>query len=105
MGAASYGTADYKRVTGDVNQLLTSTIAVRLAAVWHDQDVAGRDAIWQRRWGFAPSLTIGLGTPTRLTAAYYRLESHELPTRGCPISIRSPTRRSARRTRRRCWAA
>ena len=23
--------------------------------MWHDQDVAGRDAIWQKRWGVAPS--------------------------------------------------
>lgn len=81
---ASYGTADYKRVTADVNEHLSETTAVRLAALWHDQDVAGRDAIWQKRWGVAPSFTIGLGTPTRLTASYYYLESHELPDSGLP---------------------
>ncbi len=52
--------------------------------MWHDQDVAGRDAIWQRRWGVAPSFTIGLGTDTRLTASYYHLTSHELPDSGIP---------------------
>ena len=81
----SFGTADYKRVTLDVNQKLTDTIGVRLAAMWHDQDVAGRDAIWSRRWGFAPSLTLGLGTDTRLTLSYYYLESHELPDSGIPF--------------------
>jgi catecholate siderophore receptor len=80
----SYGNADYKRATLDVNRKLTDTIAVRLEAMGHDQDVAGRDAIWQRRWGVAPSLTIGLGTPTRLTVAYYHLTSHELPDSGIP---------------------
>jgi catecholate siderophore receptor len=50
----------------------------------HDQDVAGRDAIWQKRWGVAPSLSIGLGTPTRLTIAYYHLTTHELPDSGIP---------------------
>ena len=82
--SGSYGTADYKRITGDANYQLTDMIAVRVAAMWHDQDVAGRDEIWQRRWGVAPSVTIGLGTDTRLTASYYYLESHELPDSGLP---------------------
>lgn len=82
--SASYGTADYKRATFDVNHGFGSNVGVRIAGVWHDQDVAGRDAIWQRRWGVAPSLTIGIGTATRLTASYYYLESHELPDSGIP---------------------
>lgn len=81
---ASYGTADYKRATIDVNQKLSDTVAVRLNGMWHDQDVAYRDAINQRRWGVAPSITVGLGTPTRLTASYYYMESHELPDTGIP---------------------
>lgn len=47
---ASYGTADYKRFTADVNQRVSDMIAVRVEGMFHDQDVAGRDAIWQRRW-------------------------------------------------------
>lgn len=82
--SASAGTADYKRVTIDANYQLGPTIGVRLAGLWHDQDFAGRDAIYARRWGVAPSVTIGLGTPTRLTASYYYLESHELPDSGIP---------------------
>ncbi len=82
--SASYGEADYKRITGDLNIAITPTVAFRIQGLWHDQDVAGRDAIWARRWGFAPSLTVGLGTSTRLTASYYRLESHELPDSGIP---------------------
>ncbi|WP_174279245.1 TonB-dependent receptor [Sphingomonas bacterium] len=82
--SASYGEADYKRFTGDVNLALADHIGFRIAGVYHNQDVAGRDAIHQRRWGVAPSLTIGLGTPTRLIASYYHLESHELPDSGIP---------------------
>ncbi len=81
----SAGTADYKRVTLDVNQKLSDTIGFRVAAMWHDQDFAERDAIWARRWGVAPSLTLGLGTDTRLTLSYYYLESHELPDSGIPF--------------------
>jgi len=82
--SASYGNADFKRVTADLNLKLSDTAAFRIEGLWHDQDVAGRDAIYQRRWGFAPSFTIGLDTPTRLTASYYYLESHELPDSGIP---------------------
>lgn len=82
--SGSYGNADYKRISGDVNYAVTDTVSLRVQGLWHDQDVAGRDAIWQKRWGFAPSLTVGLGTDTRLTASYYYLESHELPDSGLP---------------------
>lgn len=84
-GALNYGTDDYKRVTGDVNYKLSDSVAVRLNAMWHDQDVAGRDAIYQKRWGIAPSVTIGMGGPTRLTLAYYHLDTDELPDSGIPF--------------------
>lgn len=83
---ASYGTADYKRVTADVNTLLASNVAVRLNGMWHDQDVAGRDAIFQKRWGIAPSITIGVDGPTQLTMGYYHLHSNELPDSGLPYA-------------------
>lgn len=82
--SGSYGEADYKRVTGDLNLAVSPTVAFRMQGLYHDQDVAGRDAIHQRRYGVAPSITIGLGQPTRLTASYYYLESHELPDSGLP---------------------
>ncbi|MBV8238218.1 MAG: TonB-dependent receptor plug domain-containing protein, partial [Sphingomonas sp.] len=82
--AVSYGNAGYTRVTADVNQRVSDLIAVRVEGMFHDQDVAGRDAIWQRRWGVAPSITIGIDTPTRLTASYYHMESNELPDAGIP---------------------
>ena len=82
--SASYGEASYKRTTADVNVKVADSVAVRIAGLWHDQDIAGRDALYARRWGVAPSVTIGLGTPTRLTASYYYLESHDLPDSGIP---------------------
>jgi catecholate siderophore receptor len=82
----SFGNASYKRATFDVNHKINDMIAFRIEGLWHDQDVAGRDAIWQKRWGIAPSVTIGLGTPTRLTAAYYHLHTSELPDSGLPYT-------------------
>jgi len=80
----SYGNADFKRVTADLNLKLGEMAAFRIEGLWHDQDIAGRDALYARRWGVAPSVTLGLGTATRLTASYYYLESHDLPDSGIP---------------------
>ncbi|MDO7843710.1 TonB-dependent receptor [Sphingomonas immobilis] len=84
--SGSAGNADYKRISGDANIAFGPHMAFRIEGMWHDQSVAGRDAIWSRRWGFAPSFTIGIDTPTRLTVAYYHLESHELPDSGLPFA-------------------
>jgi catecholate siderophore receptor len=84
-GSGSYGTADYKRLTGDVNYRLNDKVALRIEGMWHDQDVAGRDAIWQKRWGIAPSVTIGMDGPNKLTFAYYHLKTSELPDSGIPF--------------------
>ena len=84
--SGSYGNADFKRVTGDLNLKVSDTVGFRIEGLYHDQNFAGRDAIYANRWGVAPSFTIGLGTPTRLTASYYYLESHELPDSGLPYA-------------------
>jgi catecholate siderophore receptor len=85
-GSGSYGLDDYKRVTADVNYQISDLVGVRINGMWHDQDVAGRDALFQKRWGIAPSVTIGLNGPTRLTAMYYHLSTDELPDSGFPYA-------------------
>jgi catecholate siderophore receptor len=82
--SGALGNADYKRATIDINQPISDFVGLRLNAMWHDQDVAGRDAIWSKRWGVAPSLKIGLTGPTSLTLSYYHLETDELPDSGIP---------------------
>lgn len=56
--SGSVGNADYKRATIDINQPINEFVGVRLNAMWHDQDVAGRDSIWSKRWGVAPSIKL-----------------------------------------------
>ncbi|WIA54944.1 TonB-dependent receptor [Sphingobium sp. WTD-1] len=82
--SGSLGNADYKRATIDINQPINDFVGVRLNAMWHDQDVAGRDGIWSKRWGVAPSLKLGLDGPTSLTIGYYHLHTEELPDSGIP---------------------
>lgn len=80
----SLGNADYKRVTVDINQPLSDFVGVRINGMFHDQGVAGRDAIWQKRWGIAPSIKFGLNGPTSLELDWYHMHSTELPDSGIP---------------------
>ncbi|WP_332004534.1 TonB-dependent receptor [Sphingobium amiense] len=82
--SGAVGNADYKRATIDINQPVSDFVGIRLNAMWHDQDVAGRDAIYQKRWGIAPSIKLGLTGPTSLTISYYHLHTDELPDTGIP---------------------
>lgn len=87
--SANVGTDRTKRVTGDVNVPLDSLgwgtgAAFRLNFVAHESGVAGRDVVENQRWGVAPSLTLGLGTPTRLTLGYVKLNQSNISDYGIP---------------------
>lgn len=87
-GSVGFGTDNYKRTTIDLNQPLQGTgiegVALRLNGMWHDADVPGRDEVYNKRWGVAPSLAFGLGTPTRLTLSYFHMDQDNLPDYGIP---------------------
>lgn len=87
-GQATIGTSDFRRITADVNQMLTDNVGFRVNALWHDADIPGRDAVHEERWGFAPSVTLGLGGPTRATLAYYHYETEGIPDYGIPLTSR-----------------
>jgi catecholate siderophore receptor len=84
-GALTLGTDMTKRLTFDFNRAIDENTAFRLNLVGHDQDVAGRDAVEQQRWGIAPTLTLGLNTPTQLTLSYYHFETDGIPDYGLPF--------------------
>jgi catecholate siderophore receptor len=58
--------------------------AFRLNAVWHENEVAGRDEVGNKRWGIAPSLTLGLNQPTNVTFSYSHLDQDNVPDFGLP---------------------
>lgn len=80
------GNAGYKRGTLDVNQPLGGAggAAIRVNALWQDGGTPGRDVVESRRWGVAPAIALGLRTPTRLTAGYFRLQQSGIPDYGIP---------------------
>ncbi|HEY8354404.1 MAG TPA: TonB-dependent siderophore receptor [Methylophilaceae bacterium] len=83
-GSVSLGTDKYRRVTIDGNYQLGDNAAIRLVGMVHDADVPGRDSVDVKRWGFAPSLTLGLDTPTSATISWYHYETDDMPDRGHP---------------------
>jgi catecholate siderophore receptor len=80
------GSADYGRITVDANKGLTDTIGLRLNFMAHRNDVVDRDDIWARRWGFAPSLGLGLGTDTSFTLIYFHQEEDRQVDYGVPVA-------------------
>lgn len=78
------GSADYKRATIDANRTIGDNVALRLNLMGHDAGVAGRDELFTRRFGFAPSVTFGLNSPTSATIGFYHLNTTELPDAGIP---------------------
>lgn len=78
------GTADTNRTTADLNRQLGDTAALRLNAMVQSSGVAGRDFVRNQGMGMAPSLALGLGTPTRLLADMQLLQYDNRPDGGVP---------------------
>lgn len=83
----SYGTAQQRRATLDANWAINSEVAARVNILGMKGGVPGRDAaVKADKFGFAPTITFGLGTPTRWTLGYYHLLDDGTPDYGIPIS-------------------
>lgn len=82
---AGYGTADQWRSTADGNITFSETGAFRLNLMKMGGEVPGRDGVTVDRWGVAPSLAFGLGTPTRVTLSYSHIENNDMPDLGIPF--------------------
>jgi catecholate siderophore receptor len=80
------GNAGYSRITVDSNEPLESLsgAAVRMAAMYTSSGVPGRDVVHNSSWGVAPSLSFGMGKPSRFTLAYQHLSQDNTPDYGLP---------------------
>lgn len=85
-GTLGLGTDSMQRATLDVNQKVAGRddTAVRVAAMWHSQDVSNRDAVEADRWGVAPSIAFGLNGPTRVDLGFFHLSQDNVPDYGIP---------------------
>lgn len=87
-GSIGFGSADFKRGSVDWNKSLSSAngigAAFRLNAVTEDAGVAGRDFVKNKRWAIAPSLALGLNSPTRIFLDYLHVKQNNVPDGGVP---------------------
>ncbi|WP_294336570.1 TonB-dependent receptor [uncultured Sphingomonas sp.] len=84
IAQGAVGTDDYYRAAIDSNVRVSDLIAVRLNAAYHHNDVPGRDVERFKRWGVAPSVTIGIAGPTSLTLSYVHQQDNNVPVYGVP---------------------
>jgi catecholate siderophore receptor len=82
-----FGTDLTRRITADLNSPLENHLggtALRLNAMAEDAGVAGRDDAEVRRFGVAPSVSIGMSTKTPATLSYMHLSERDTPDYGLP---------------------
>jgi catecholate siderophore receptor len=75
------------RLAADLNRSLESVApgtAFRFNAMTDRGDKLGRDVAENKRWGIAPSLALGLGTPTRAYFNYLHIKQENVPDGGIP---------------------
>ena len=89
-GSVTGGTNSELRGTADVNYAFGDSSAFRVNAMGHKSEVADRDFVDNRRWGVAPSLTLGIGKPTTLTLEYLHQEQNDIPDYGIPFAFGRP---------------
>jgi len=82
---ATLGMGPLYRFVGDINKQLNDTTAVRLVAMYHDQDVVDRDNVFSDRYGVLGSLGFGLGTDQTLTLNYLFQHGDRRPDMGVPM--------------------
>jgi catecholate siderophore receptor len=88
----SGGTAEQSRLSADVNWgrpmdhqgSWASRSAFRLNMLWQDSGVPGRDEVTLESRAVAPSLALGVGTPTRVTLGAQIMRQDNLPDYGIP---------------------
>jgi catecholate siderophore receptor len=88
----SVGSADQRRLAADFNIAVPSSTrdtwlsksAARLNVLWQDSGVPGRDYADNETKAVAPSLALGLGTPTRVVVQGQVVRQNNLPDYGIP---------------------
>jgi catecholate siderophore receptor len=102
IDATLVGGSDYtRRATVDIDEPLPDLgegAAFRFNGMAHAQSVAGRNVARDSRFGLAPSLALGLGTPTRMVFSFFDQTADDVPDYAISASpSRSSPRPKARR--------
>ena len=81
---STFGSDHTKRVTVDVNQVISPTFSVRTGALFQDANVAGRNYVTDNRWGAFISTKYTPTTDIKITTNYVHTDLSGLPDFGVP---------------------
>lgn len=87
VAQTQFGTDLTRRLTVDLNSPEDASLggtAFRTNVMAQESGVAGRDAAEIRRFGIAPSISIGMNTKTHATLSYVHLSEDDTPDYGLP---------------------
>lgn len=89
-GSLGYGNDGYLRGTADGNWQFNESSAFRLNVLEAKGNIPGRNQVDYKKFGIAPSLSLGIGTPTRITLSYYHLNTDGMSDYGVPLAAKIP---------------
>ena len=83
------GSAETKRITGDINVPLAplglgDQTAFRVNLMAHDSNFPGRDVVNLNRWGVAPTLSFAIGRKTGAIISFYHMQQDNVMDYGIP---------------------
>ncbi|QDQ27784.1 TonB-dependent siderophore receptor [Chitinimonas arctica] len=81
--SGTIGSHNFLRFEGDFNKGLSETSGLRVNMMKQKAD-SFREGAEQNRWGVAPSVKFGIGTPTEITVGFLHYEEDNIPDYGVP---------------------
>lgn len=84
---ATVGTDATRRLTFDVNQVITPALSVRMAGMGQLASVAGRDYVYDNRWGGLLAVAYKPSDALKITANYTHVDLSMLPDFGVPYNV------------------
>lgn len=83
QGSITTGTAGFARVEADINRKLADDAGLRLIAMKQEAGSV-RTGARQDRWGFAPSVKLGIDSGTEVTFSALHYQENNVPDYGVP---------------------
>jgi len=87
VGEAGIGTDNFYRGTVDVNYKASEDVSIRVNALYHNSDTAGRDYVDSERYGIAAAASWRVTDTLKLTADYYHFRLDGMPDFGHPFDV------------------
>jgi catecholate siderophore receptor len=83
---STLGTDNTKRITLDANKVINPMFSIRLDGMFQNANVAGRDFVFDDRWGGLAAIKIQPSDTVKFTANYIHSDLNQLPDFGVPYN-------------------